>query len=141
MRLYLDTSIFVPLLIAERKSEAVQAWFSERDPLEVVISDWVTVEFQSAISLKLRTGQIEATIRSGGERLFSRYVADHFATVEVPHADFMRASTLIGREALTLRAGDALHLAIVERLGLEICTLDRQLFAAASAIGVPALTL
>jgi uncharacterized protein len=141
LKLYFDTSIFVPLTVFERKTELVQEWFSECDPRELAISNWVIVEFHSAMSLKLRTSQIDHDLRNGAENLIARYTAENFQVVEVTRADFSRAAKLASRETLKLRAGDALHLAIVERLEFQICTLDKHLYAAAAAIGVPAFTL
>lgn len=141
MKLYFDTSIFVPLTVSERKTEAVQEWFSQREPSDIVISDWVPVEFHSAMSLKLRTGQIDLGLRAGAENLFERYTSENFQIIEVTRADFERAAILTSQESLKLRAGDALHLAIVERREYQLCALDRHLFEAAEVIGASVFTI
>ncbi|CAN7668725.1 type II toxin-antitoxin system VapC family toxin [Rhizobium sp. LjRoot254] len=141
MKFYFDTSIFVPLTVLELKTKAVQQWFSECEPMEIVISDWTIVEFHSALALKLRTGQIDAGLRAGAQELFARYTSESFQIIEVTRADFGRAATLANKEALKLRAGDALHLAIAERQEFQVCTLDKHLFEAAFAVGVPAFTI
>ncbi len=47
-----------------------------------------------------------------------------------------RAGRLLERFELGLRAGDALHLAIAQRLGTPLVTLDRRLATAAAAVGL-----
>jgi uncharacterized protein len=141
LRLYFDTSIFVPLTVAEQKSEAIQNWFSGCDPSSIVVSDWVMVEFRSALSLKLRTRQITTAARDASEKVLLTYISDYFTTVAVQRADFQRAAALAHQESLKLRAGDALHLAIAERLELELATLDGHLHDAATAIGIRAFRL
>ncbi len=49
---------------------------------------------------------------------------------------YLDTSLLVG-----LRSGDALHLAIAERHGLTVCTLDLGMSAAALALGFPCETL
>lgn len=141
MRLYFDTSIFIPLTVAEQKSETIQNWFSSCDPLGIVVSDWVMVEFRSALSLKLRTGQLNAAARDASEKVMRTYISDYFTTVAVQRVDFQRGAALAHQESLKLRAGDALHLAIAERLELELATLDGHLHDAATVIGIRAFRL
>ena len=76
---------------------------------------------------------------TGAETLFRRYIDENFAIIPIERSDFERAAELAARETLKLRAGDALHLAKVEAVGLQICTMDRNLFDAAKSIAVPAL--
>ena len=55
--IYVDTSIIVPLLTTEPKTEAVTAWFAKLDDMPTC-ADWLLTEFHSALSIKIRTGQI-----------------------------------------------------------------------------------
>src|ERR1700741_1705563 len=64
LMLYLDTSLQVALLTNEAKTRQVQVWLGEQDPGDLVISDWVVAEFSAALSIKLRTGGIEADHRA-----------------------------------------------------------------------------
>lgn len=71
------------------------------------------------------------------ERAFDRLMTD-FRPVAMIDADVRRARTLvIGHDGL--RAPDALHLAIVERLGAALATFDLTLRDAATAIGIDVL--
>jgi|KBSMisStaDraftv2_1062788.scaffolds.fasta_scaffold3985651_1 hypothetical protein len=63
--LYLDTSLVVAALTREANTLLVQSWLAARDPDELAISDWVVTEFSAALSIKLRTGQLDAGGRAG----------------------------------------------------------------------------
>lgn len=138
MRLYLDTSVFVSITTNEAIAPRVQLWFAAQDVNDMVISDWVLTEFYAAVAFKQRTTQISPEMRVGAEKLFEQYVTDSLDVFAVSRRDFQRAGEFAGNEALKLRAGDALHLAIAERLNAQICTLDKRLFAAAGEAGLSA---
>ena len=64
----------------------------------------------------------------------------HLVTVEIEPADFRTAAVLIESPA-TLRAGDALHLAIARRLNARIASIDRRLCAATEVLGLSLMAL
>ncbi len=101
----------------------------------------MATEFSSALSIKLRTGQIEAVRRADALAIFTRLAADSFAMMPVTRLQFRTAARFADQHALGLRAGDALHLAICADHGATLCTLDRQLSDAASALGVKSLLI
>ena len=98
-------------------------------------------EFSSALSIKLRTGQIEARHRADALATFTRLAADSFTVVPVSRLQFRTAVRFVEQHVLGLRAGDALHLAICADHGATLCTLDRQLSDTASALGVKIIML
>jgi uncharacterized protein len=55
--------------------------------------------------------------------------------------DFRTAARLADQHAIGLRAGDALHLAICASHGATLCTLDRRLGDAGSALGIKTILL
>jgi len=134
--LYLDTSLLVAALTNEPETRQMQGWLGEQDPDDLVISDWVTAEFSAALSIKLCTGGIEAVHRAHALTMFTRLCNDNLTVVPVSRMQFRMAARFAGQYALGLRAGDALHLAICAEHGATICTLDRRLSEAASAVGV-----
>jgi uncharacterized protein len=134
--LYLDTSLLVALLTNEAKTRQVQVWLGEQDPDDLVISDWVVAEFSAALSIKLRTGGIEADHRAEALAMFIRLCSDNLTVWPVSRLQFHTAARFADHYALGLRAGEAPHLAVCAEHGATICTLDRRLGDAALALGV-----
>lgn len=139
MSYYLDTSVIVPLLARESTSAMVDRWLN-RTGDAVTTSRWAVVELASAIGLKVRSGQLNAAQATKAFGLFSSDVLPALSLVEVQPSHMAAASTLLGRFDLGLRAGDALHLAIV--LGMTstiMVTFDRRLREASIAAGLEAI--
>lgn len=141
MTLYLDTSLLVAALTNEAETARMQAWLGEQEPERLAVSGWVAAEFSAALSIKLRTGQIEATHRADALAVFTRLSSDSFTMLPISGAQFRTAARFADQHALGLRAGDALHLAICADHAATLCTLDRRLGDAGGALGVKTLLL
>jgi predicted nucleic acid-binding protein len=133
---YVDTSVLVAALTSERETARMQNWLAGQPEGDLVVSEWVATEFSAALSIKLRTGQIEAGHRADALAMFARLRAENFATLPVTGVEFRTAATYADQHALGLRAGDTLHLAICGSHGATLCTLDRRLSEAGSKLGV-----
>ena len=136
MILYLDTSVLVSALTNEPETAAVQSWLARQDARDLTISDWVLTEFSSALSIKLRTGQLGPDHRAAALALFTRLAAETLRILSVERGSFRTAARFADQSTLNLRAGDALHLAICADQGATLCTLDRRLIEAAPMVGV-----
>jgi predicted nucleic acid-binding protein len=134
--LYLDTSLLVAALTHEPASHGVQAWLSRQDANALVISDWVMTEFSSALSIKVRTGQIGTDHRAQALKVFSGWVEASFGLLRISPHHFQTAARFCDHHGLGLRAADALHLAIAADEGATLCTLDRKLAEAGLALGI-----
>jgi uncharacterized protein len=128
-------------LTNEAETGRVQAWLADKPADETAISDWVTTEFSSALSIKLRSGQIEAVHRADALAMFTRLSADSFIVLPFSGLQFRTAARFADQYALGLRAGDALHLAICADHGATLCTLDHRLSEAGPALGVKTMQL
>lgn len=141
MILYLDTSVLVAALTREAETERMLTWLGAQDPEQLAISDWVATEFSSALSLKLRARQIDATHRANALAMFTTMYAETFTLLPISGLEFRTAARFADQHALGLRAGDALHLAICADHGATLCTLDRQLGDAGPAVAVKTVLL
>ncbi len=139
--LYLDTSLLVAALTNEAETARMQSWLGQEPTDDLAISDWVATEFTSALSIKLRAGQIGITQRAEAPAMLTRLASDSFTIVAVSRSQFRTAARFADQHTLGLRAGDALHLAICADQGATLCTIDRRLSNAGSQLGVKTLLL
>ncbi len=135
---YLDTSVLVAALTHELRSDEIQRWLAAQSPEKLTISEWVIVEFSSALSLKLRGGQLQPAHRSAALALFTRLAEDSFGVLPVSALYFRTAARFADQHATGLRSGDALHLGIVAHHGAHLITLDQPMATAATALGLSA---
>lgn len=134
--IYVDTSAFVPMFVREPKSESILNWL-ESSRAELAISDWTLVEFASATAIKVRTGQVDAGLAKRAAARANEFAADYCAVATPGRGEYRRAAELAADQALKLRAGDALHLALAESLkATAILCLDEDMTASAEALGI-----
>lgn len=139
--LYLDTSLVVALITAEPYTEQAQDWLRAQTAGDPTISDWVTTEVASALSLKERAGTLSAADRDRAEETYRMLQQDVFEVVEVRPLAFTQAAAFAGRAELSLRSGDALHLAIAAENRARLCTRDRTQALAGRQLGLDVFLL
>lgn len=103
------------------------------------MSDWVVAEFSAALSIKLRTKQINTLQREAALKLFAKFCEFSATVLPVERAQFHAAAQFADRYRRGLKGGDALHLAIAFDHGATLCTLDRRLRDAGAPLGVATL--
>ncbi len=135
---YADTSLLLALFLNEPKTPDAWHWVNQQPAGSMMASDWTLTEFSSALAVKLRMKAIDANTHGKTLAAVKRFAVAQLAIIVPEKTDFHRAAELCDRWQMGLRAGDALHLAISERRGLAVCTLDRVMFDAALALGLVA---
>lgn len=136
MSIYLDTSVLVALWSNEPTTFAVQKWMSQQRNENLSISRWCITEFSSAMAGKLQIGSITEYERAEALAAFGSAVRRSFVLLEADQHAFQRAAIFANQAGLTVRSGDALHLAVAAGEGLPIVTLDQHMLAAAKALGI-----
>ena len=134
--IYVDTSVIVALLTVEPRTQDVTAWYAGLDDTPTC-SDWLLTEFSSALSIKLRTGQINETNAKRVRKEFELLAECGLRIVPVSRSAFGRAAEMVRLHDHGLRAGDSLHLAVALELGAShMATLDGTLAANAKHNGM-----
>jgi predicted nucleic acid-binding protein len=133
---YVDTSVLVAALLNEKNTARAQRWLGGQPAGDLAISDWVITEFSAALSMKLRTGELEPPHRNEVLAFFTRLTEASFHVLPVARLDFQTAARFADQYVTGLRAGDALHLAIASHHGASLHTLDRRLVEIGQALGV-----
>lgn len=141
MSLYLDTSAAVSLLASEPASERLASWLRANEGAGLAISRWVETEVSSALSLKVRTGELTPDARADAFAEWQKMRASSLALLPIGEDAFETAAAFAARHDLALRAGDALHLAIASAHGCTLVTLDARMAKAARELGVPAAAI
>jgi predicted nucleic acid-binding protein len=132
---YLDTSVVVNLLTPEPLSARAEA-FVIANPTGLVVSDFTIVEFSSVIARRVRAREMsvdEAQVTFGD---FDAWSGRATVRIEIEALDVAQATAFLRRLDLPLRAPDAIHIAMVQRLDATLVTFDRGMATAARRLGI-----
>jgi predicted nucleic acid-binding protein len=72
-------------------------------------------------------------------QIFDNWCGQHTQHVEATNSDVVVATGLARRLERSLRAPDALHLAITRRIGAQLLTFDKSMASAARSLGIAVL--
>ncbi len=136
MSLYLDASALVPLFIQEATTERL---WSRLAGEAVLVSGFAAAEFSAAVARWQRIGELSAEGQAAAYAEFDRWVAQEAIPAIETSAD-MQAANLLVRASFGLRTPDAFHVAVAQRMGAKLFTLDHKMAAAAVALGLPVET-
>ena len=118
-RVYVDTSALVALVTAEPRSAALRVWLHDHAGTALVSADWCVPEVASALSIKVRTGQLDADFADEAWGEFGIACDGLLDLMPVAPGDFSFAAQMCRGVPSGLRAGDALHLAVALRAGCD----------------------
>lgn len=136
--LYFDTSFLVPLFLQEQTSARVEHVFADLAGEHLAISHWTRVEFSSLLAREVRMGGMASAIANEVDAEFETVVAASFVVLLPNVQDYELAKDYLAHHRSGLRAGDALHLAIVRNHGCKkMYSLDNTLLKAGRSLGLP----
>jgi predicted nucleic acid-binding protein len=131
----LDTSVIVALAIEDLFTERAQK-LPANPRAGCSYQRLRRAEFASVIARRVRTNELtleEARLALGR---FDQWKRGFAQWIEAAPTDIAAATVFIRTFALTLRAPDALNLAIVHRLGLALATFDLSMATNAAHLGI-----
>ena len=131
-RLYLDTSLVVAALVHEAGTATALAFLQEHASQPWLISSWVATELASALALQVRRSAITPQESQEAWQRFLSLREQRLQSLPLVAEDFEVAAQLCLAQGPPLRAGDALHLAVCQRLNLQLASFDLGLCKAAA---------
>jgi uncharacterized protein len=132
---YLDVNVMVPLFAVDTLTDrAKKALRSLHDGL--IVSDFSIAEFSSVIARRVRTRDLRADEARKAFSNFDAWCARYITLVKLESIDVLGATALVRRLDLSVRTPDALHLAIVQRIGCQLLTFDRNMTSVARTLGI-----
>jgi predicted nucleic acid-binding protein len=139
LNLYLDASVIVPLFAADVFNERADALVSHWQG-GIIVSNFAAAEFVSAVSRRVRAGELTTTEARAALAGFDIWVADAIASIPTERADIEAAIATMRRLDLPLRAGDAIHVATAMRHKAALATFDIQMSRSAAKLGLALAT-
>ena len=128
------------MLTDEPKTQACKDWFKALTQAPMS-GDWLITEFNSAIAIKQRTGQLQAKHIKPILQQFETLITGGIKLMPVNREAFSQAGKLAHLYSST-RAGDALHLSVaVECDAKQFITLDMAQAETAKQLGFEVVTI
>jgi predicted nucleic acid-binding protein len=135
---YFDTSFLAPLVRQEKTSSRIGRFMAGLPTGELAISRWTEVEFASLLARDVRMGAIAADEARMVDALLEDVILQSFVVLLPSGDDYERARHYLRNYETSLRAGDALHLAIAgNHHAKAIYTLDKIMIKAGKILGLP----
>jgi uncharacterized protein len=132
---YVDTSVLMAFLLPESGSELAERLMTSPGAL-LAFSSWTELELLSALGIQIRRKLITRRGAQKAVDAFADLVAPTLVRLAVDDNDHRMAAHMLNGWQTGLRAGDALHLALVRQHQAELWTFDRTMSKAASHFGL-----
>jgi predicted nucleic acid-binding protein len=136
LSIYLDTSVVVALFLPDVFEERAEAFLATA-PSGLTLSDFVAAEFSAVVNVRLRNRDIALPAARDALSNFDDWSMRRCTRDEMLPADVREAERILRRLDLPLRAPDAIHLVIAQRINAQLATFDKQMSTAARALKIP----
>ena len=136
VRAYLDAIALVALLTVDALTARADAHFRTLAPI-LVVSDYATAEFASALGRRVRTGEIGRDHARAAFAALDQRLDDAAERVDLGASDVAAAASFLRRLDLTLRTPDALNIALCHRVSATLITFDDKMASVSRTLGVP----
>lgn len=133
--IYLDASALVSLFTPDVHSPVIRHYLQTEGPV-LGVSDFAVAEFASAVARRVRMGEFIAAEAARVLEISDGWIIANAKRLDLSPLDVRVATTFVRRFELGLRAPDAVHLAVCQRLDLALVTFDQRQAAACKELGV-----
>jgi hypothetical protein len=130
---YLDASALVAMFTDDPFSARVDL-FLENNQSKLIVSDFAGAELASTVARHFRNKQIAVAMARNIFAKFDTWAAEATERAETTTEDVALAETMLRRLDLNLRAPDAIHIALSQRLGATLVTFDEKMAASARTL-------
>jgi uncharacterized protein len=135
---YLDASVLVSLFSNDALTARADG-FLRSNPSILIVSDFAAAEFASAIARRVRMRLLTAGDARTAFSIFDEWLPPNAGRAQTTSSDVASAAGFLRRLELTLRAPDAINIAIAQRVGADVMTFDDKMAAGARALGTRVL--
>jgi predicted nucleic acid-binding protein len=131
---YLDASALVAILTDDPFTERTTAFLRTFTSV-LIVSDFAAAEFSATVARHVRIQKYSPEHARTAFSTFDLWSSRGTQRVHVTQEDIASAEIFVRRLDLTLRAPDAIHIAISQRTADHLLTFDRKMAEAARALG------
>jgi hypothetical protein len=136
LKAYLDASFLIAMFANDAFTPSARQFLRSEKPV-LLVSDFVSAEFVSAVSKRVRVGQFGMSDARLTLSNFDAWMPRGAQHVNMTSADIKVAEAYLRRLDLTLRTPDAIHIAMAQRTGAMLLTFDKKMAACACVLGMP----
>jgi predicted nucleic acid-binding protein len=140
LSVYLDASVVVPIFLLDPFIDRTRI-FLQSNTVDIIVSDFVSAEFAAVVGRRLRMKILKTDEARTAFANLDSWVSVAALPAETTSSDVQSARRMLHRLDLTLRAPDAVNLAIAQRLGAELATFDIRMADCARALGIVVVAL
>jgi len=135
LSVYFDASLIVAIFLEDAHNDRADAYLSGARPT-ATISDFAAAEVAAVIGVRVRRGELDHAGARAAMAEFDAWRSRAAQAYSLRAGDVAAADDLLRRLDFTLRAPDAIHLAIVSGARLQLATFDRRMSECAEALGI-----